>query len=298
MVHHKVCPLCSSENIGLLFRCYDYFLSKKEFPVYKCAECNFSFTQDYPGEQEIGQFYESDDYISPSDTSKGLTNKLYRITRNAMLRRKRNIIYSATGLKTGTILDIGSGTGYFAGTMKDAGWDVKGIEISEKARKFSIAHFGVDIIPPGEISVLGSESFDCITLWHVLEHFHDPFKYVSEITRMMKPDATCIIALPNCGSYDAEYYKQFWAALDVPRHLWHFHPESFRLFCEKSGLELKELKILPLDVFYISQLSEKYKGSSLPFLRGISKAFIFAFLSAFHPERGSSIVYILRKSKS
>ena len=298
MVHHKVCPLCCSENIGFLFRCYDFFLSKKEFPVYKCAECNFSFTQDYPEEEEIGQFYESDDYISHSDTSKGFANKLYRIARNTMLRRKRNLIYSTTGLKTGTILDIGSGTGYFAGTMKDAGWEVKGIEISEKARNFSISHFGVDVVSPNEISAIASASFDCITLWHVLEHFHDPFKYISEIIRMMKPDGTCIVALPNCSSYDAEYYKQFWAAWDVPRHLWHFHPDTFRLFCEKSGLELKELKGLPLDVFYISQLSEKYKGSPFPFFRGISKAFIFAISSAFRPARGSSIVYILRKSKS
>ncbi len=298
MVHHKVCPLCSSDKIGLLFRCYDFFLSKKEFPVYECAECNFRFTQDYPEELEIGKFYESDDYISHSDTTKGLANKLYRSARNVMLRRKRNLIYSTTGLKTGKILDIGSGTGYFAGKMKDAGWEVKGIEISEKARKFSISHFGIDVISPGEISAIGSESFDCITLWHVLEHFHDPFKYVSEIIRLLKPGASCIVALPNCRSYDAEYYRQFWAAWDVPRHLWHFSPGTFRLFFEKSGLDLKEQKNLPLDVFYISQLSEKYKGSPLPFLRGISKAFIFAFLSVFHPVRSSSIVYILRKPQN
>jgi len=295
MVHHKVCPLCSSEKIGLLFRCYDFFLSKKEFPVFKCAECGFSFTQDYPEESEIGYYYESDDYISHSDTSKGLSNKLYRVARNRMLRRKRNLIRSTTGLQTGTILDIGSGTGYFARTMKDAGWEVKGIEVSEKARNFSTSHFGVDIVSPDKISSIGSESFDCITLWHVLEHFHDPFSYVSEIIRLMKPGAVCVIALPNCSSYDAEYFNSFWAAWDVPRHLWHFNPETFRLFCEKSGLSLEELKNLPLDVFYISQLSEKYKGSQLPFLRGISKAFIFAFLSVLHPERSSSVIYILRK---
>jgi 2-polyprenyl-3-methyl-5-hydroxy-6-metoxy-1,4-benzoquinol methylase len=297
MVHHKVCPLCSSEKIGLLVRCYDFFLSKKEFPVYECAECTFRFTQDYPEEKEIGQFYESEDYISHSDTTKGFANKLYRFARNAMLRRKRNLIYSITGLKTGTILDIGSGTGYFSATMKRSGWDVKGIEISEKARKFSISYFGLDVISPSEISTIKSESFDCITLWHVLEHFHDPFKYVSEITRMMKPEATCIIALPNSGSYDTEYYKQYWAAWDVPRHIWHFNTETFRLFCEKSGLQIREIKSMPLDVFYISQLSEKYKGSQFPFLRGISKAFIFALLSLFNPGRGSSIVYILRKSE-
>jgi 2-polyprenyl-3-methyl-5-hydroxy-6-metoxy-1,4-benzoquinol methylase len=298
MVHHKVCPLCSSEKIGLLFRCFDFFLSKKEFPVFKCAECGFSFTQDYPEESEIGQFYESADYISHSDTAKGFSNKLYRAVRNTMLHKKRNLIYHISGLKTGTLLDIGSGTGYFAGTMKNAGWEVKGIEISEKARKFAISHFGVEIVSPVEISTLASESFDCITLWHVLEHFHDPFGYVAEIIRLLKPGASCVIALPNCHSYDAEYYKQFWAAWDVPRHLWHFNPVTFRLFLEKSDLVLEELKSLPLDVFYISQLSEKYRGSPFPFLRGISKAIIFAFLSAFHQARSSSVVYILRKPES
>src|SRR5450631_4364250 len=107
MVHHKVCPLCSSEKIGLLFRCYDFFLSKKEFPVFKCADCGFAFTQDYPEEKEIGPFYESDDYISHSDTSKGLSNKIYRAVRTTMLRKKKNLICSTTGLKRGTILDIG-----------------------------------------------------------------------------------------------------------------------------------------------------------------------------------------------
>ncbi len=298
MVHHKDCPLCSSENIGLQFRCFDFFLSKKEFPVFKCAACGFSFTQDYPEESEMGMFYESDEYISHSDSSKGLSNKLYRAARKTMLRKKRNLIFRITGLKRGTILDIGSGTGYFAATMKDAGWKVKGIEINEKARKFAISHFGVDIVSPDEISAIDSESFDCITLWHVLEHFHDPFGYVSEIKRILKPGASCIIALPNCSSYDAEYYNQFWAAWDVPRHLWHYNPQTFRLFCEKSGLVLEDLKSLPLDVFYISQLSEKYKGSHLPFIRGISKAFIFGFLTAFKQIRSSSVIYLLRKPES
>jgi 2-polyprenyl-3-methyl-5-hydroxy-6-metoxy-1,4-benzoquinol methylase len=297
MVHHKVCPLCSSEKIGLLLRCYDFFLSKKEFPVFKCADCGFAFTQDYPEEKEISSFYESDDYISHSDTSKGLTNKIYRAVRTTMLSKKKNLIWSATALKTGKILDIGSGTGYFAGTMKAAGWDVRGIEISEKARNFAISHFGLDIVSPDKISDIESESFDCVTLWHVLEHFHDPSRYFSEIIRLLKPGASCIVALPNCNSYDAEYYNLFWAAWDVPRHLWHFNPKTFGLFCKKSALKLEQIKKLPFDVFYISQLSEKYKGSSLSFLRGVSKAFVFAFLSVFHPDRSSSVIYILRKPK-
>lgn len=298
MVHHNACPLCSSEKIGLQFTCTDHFLSKKEFPIFRCSECEFLFTQDSPEESEIAGFYESDSYISHSDTSEGFSNKIYRIARSVMLHKKKKLIKKLTGLQKGSLLDIGSGTGYFAGTMKKAGWQARGIEINTKARQFSISHFGLNITTPDKISNIESNSFDCITLWHVLEHFHNPFNYISEISRLLKPGAICVIALPNCSSYDAEHYNQFWAAWDVPRHLWHFKPSSFRIFSEKFQFALENLRILPLDVFYISQLSEKYKGSSLPFLKGMSKAIFFSFLSVFNKERSSSVIYILRKSMS
>jgi 2-polyprenyl-3-methyl-5-hydroxy-6-metoxy-1,4-benzoquinol methylase len=296
MVHHNVCPLCSSEKIGLQFNCTDHFISKKEFPVFKCAGCGFSFTQDYPEESEIAKFYESDNYISHSDTSEGFSNKIYRFARGLMLRRKQKLIQNITGLKKGTILDIGSGTGHFVNSMKNTGWKAKGIEINEKARNFAITHFGVDISTPDKIPAIEAGSFDCVTLWHVLEHFHDPYKYISEIYRLVKPGAICVIALPNCSSYDAERYKKFWAAWDVPRHLWHFNPATFRRFSEQTGFMLESLRILPLDVFYISRLSEEYKGSSLPFIKGMSKAMVFCFLSVFNTKRSSSVIYILRKS--
>jgi ubiquinone/menaquinone biosynthesis C-methylase UbiE len=212
-----------------------------------------------------------------------------------MLRKKKELIRKITGFKQGTILDIGSGTGHFAGIMKKVGWLAKGIEVNEKARKFSISHFGLEIGTPDKISSFEANSFDCITLWHVLEHFHDPFKYISEIYRLLKPGAVCVIALPNCSSYDAEHYKRFWAAWDVPRHLWHFNPVTFRLFSEKAGFCLEKLRSLPLDVFYISMLSEKYKGSGLSFIKGMVIAGWFAFLSFFNKKKSSSIIYILRK---
>jgi SAM-dependent methyltransferase len=295
MVHHNVCPLCSSEKIALHFSCNDHFISKKDFPIFKCSACGFLFTQDYPEETEIAQFYESDNYISHSDISEGFSNKLYRVARGIMLRKKKNLIGKITRLKKGTILDIGSGTGYFAATMKRAGWMARGIEINEKARNFSIANFELEVDPPDRIMSYESNSFDCVTLWHVLEHFHDPFKNISEIYRLLKPGAICVVALPNCNSYDANHYKRFWAAWDVPRHLWHFQPSTFRIFSEKSGFILENLIILPLDVFYISLLSERYKGSSMAFFKAMSKAFIFALRSGYNRNRASSEIYILRK---
>lgn len=295
MVHHTVCPLCQSEKIGPELICTDHFVSRRDFTIFRCVSCGFSFTQDYPDEEEIGGFYESEDYISHSDISEGLINKLYRIARDIMLRRKKDLVVRVTGLNTGTLLDIGSGTGYFGSVMKNAGWQVKGIEVNEKARNFSITRFGLDTGTPESVASFEAATFDCITLWHVLEHFHDPFKYFSEIYRMLKPGAVCLVALPNSNSYDEKYYKKYWAAWDVPRHLWHFNPDTFNVFSEKAGFVLEKLKPLPLDVFYISMMSEKYRGSGISFIKGIIIASWFALLSLFNKRKSSSIIYILRK---
>lgn len=295
MVHHKVCPLCLSEEIRFQFSCTDHFISKEIFDLFKCTECGFVFTQDYPEEISISRYYESDDYISHSDISKGFSNKIYRLARNVMLQKKRNTIKRITGLEKGRLLDIGSGTGHFANIMKQSGWDVKGIEINKKARDFSISRFGLPVTGPEELSLLETGSFDCITLWHVLEHFHDPFTYISKIINLLKPDGMCLIALPNSSSYDADYFGKYWAAYDVPRHLWHFTPDTFSIFAEKAGIALKAIKNLPLDVFYIAILSEKYKGSNLTFFRGILKALPFAIRSAFNIRKSSSVIYILNK---
>lgn len=294
MVHHEVCPLCSGRIIPE-FSCTDFFVTGEQFALFRCTECRFLFTQDHPSESEAGRYYESEEYISHSDTSKGLINKAYRVARDFMLKRKRSLVKKVTRLEKGSLLDIGSGTGYFANEMKRSGWQVKGIEINEKARAFASDQFGLEVLSPAMINQVVKSSVDCITLWHVLEHFNDPSGYMNTIAGLLKPGGTAIIALPNCGSYDAFHYKQFWAAYDVPRHLWHFTPDTFRLFCEKNGFEVIGIRNLPLDVFYISIMSEKYRKASLPTVSGILRGMIYWFLSLFKKERSSSLIYILKK---
>jgi 2-polyprenyl-3-methyl-5-hydroxy-6-metoxy-1,4-benzoquinol methylase len=295
MVHHVCCPLCSSEMTDVNFICIDHFITKEQFAIARCSKCGFLFTQDYPDENEIYKYYESDDYISHSDTSKGIVNKIYHLIRQFMLLRKKKIVNKFTGLKSGSLLDVGSGTGHFASVMQKSGWSVKGVEINEKARNSSATQFDLDIIAPEFISGLDSNSFDCVTMWHVLEHFHDPFRYISEIIRLIKPGGLCLVALPNSGSFDAKYYRQTWAAYDVPRHLWHFDTFTFGDFAAKSGLKLERKLVLPFDVFYISALSEKYKGSHWPFIKGLARAAWFSFLTFFKRSRSSSVIYVLRK---
>ena len=296
MTHHTLCPLCSSSNISMFLECKDHLVTKEVFSLFKCASCNFIFTQDYPGEESIDRYYESDDYVSHDDTAKGFFNRIYRFARNLMLDKKKTIVESKTNRRNGRLLDIGSGTGHFAALMKNNGWEVTGIEPNNKARTYAVKRFGLSILQPEGISDLPESSFDCITLWHVLEHFHEPFKNAAEIKRLLKPGGTCIVALPNSNSYDAEYYGEYWAAYDVPRHLWHFTPRTFRLFAVKAGFGFNRIKCLPLDVFYISALSEKYKGTRLFFPAGMIKGFWFAILSCFSIKKRSSLIYFLKKN--
>ncbi len=294
MISHSICPLCSSDRITLYLKCTDYLVSKREFDICTCSSCGFVFTREYADEQSIGRYYESDDYISHDDNAKGFLNRIYLQARYIMVRRKRRIVENATGLRKGKILDIGCGTGYFAATMKKSGWNVTGIEPNIKARDFASGQFGLDVKSPEQISELPSGSFDCITMWHVLEHFHDPFSYAAEIKRLLKPGGLCLSALPNCSSFDAKHYGESWAAYDVPRHLWHFKPKTFRVFAEKNGFRITGIRSLLLDVFYISILSEKNKGSHFPFVKGIIKGSLFAFRSLFDKRKSSSLIYFLK----
>jgi len=294
MVIHSSCPLCGSANISFHLKCTDHLASGNQFDLYRCTDCSFIFTQGYPDEEDIGTFYNSLDYISHEDNASGILNSIYRISRDLMLSRKRKMIERNSGMTKGRLLDIGCGTGYFAGMMKRSGWIVKGIEKNKKAREFGAERFSLDIIEPEGLQTLPDKVFDCITMWHVLEHLHDPFRYANEIKRLLDTGGIAVIALPNSASFDSLYYKDNWAAFDVPRHLWHFNPETFRRFCEKTGLKIVGQKRLPLDVFYISILSARNSGASFPLAKGLVKGSLFALKSWLKIFSSSSLVYFLR----
>jgi 2-polyprenyl-3-methyl-5-hydroxy-6-metoxy-1,4-benzoquinol methylase len=296
MIHHNICPLCLSQEIPHFLSCTDHFVTGEVFNICKCLKCGFTFTQDYPEESETSRYYESEEYISHSDSKKGITGKAYQFIRNIMLNRKKRIVRKMTGLSTGRILDIGSGTGYFLNAMKKSGWQIQGIEISSGAREYAASKFKIDTINPEKITTLSSGSYDCITLWHVLEHFHEPYKFMEEISRLINTEGVVIIALPNSNSFDSEYYGKKWAAYDVPRHLWHFNPSTFALFAAKNNFSITEKHYLPFDVFYISILSEKYRRSGFPLISGILDGLRFSIRALYNKSGNSSVIYILRKS--
>lgn len=262
-VHYQQCPVCSSVNISEILSAKDYTVSGEEFNIFQCSACGLRFTQDAPGEGFIGSYYKSQDYISHSDTSKGLINWLYRTVRRISLDKKRKLVQKKTGLKKGSLLDMGSGTGYFVAGMKHAGWQVTGLEPDAEARKLAQDRNKVNLLHTGEFFKLPPDSYDAITLWHVLEHVHQLHQYIMHFKILLKEKGKLFVAVPNYTSYDAEVYKQFWAGYDVPRHLYHFSPGSMKLLMEKHGLKIEDVKPMWFDSFYVSLLSSKYKNTPL-----------------------------------
>ena len=251
------CPLCLSNRIISTISSKDYSISKEPFEIWQCTQCNFLFTQNIPDEESIGSYYASDEYISHSDTKRGIVNRLYHIARNIMLGKKYRLIKKLSSGKN--LLDIGCGTGYFLNYMKNKGFQTQGIEINEQARNFGKQHFGLNIIHPkkllnGEIN----QKFKVVTLWHVLEHLYQPGLYLQRISEILDNDGVLILALPNPESYDAKFYQKFWAGYDVPRHIWHFTPQTIDKLTS-ANYTITKLKRLPFDSFYNSLLSEKYR---------------------------------------
>lgn len=293
-VNQNSCLICESKNIKDSIKLKDHSHTGEFFGVVQCCECGFNFTQDAPDEESIGPYYKSENYISHSDIQKGFFFKIYHSVRNYMLKKKRNLVCSQTKLNSGKLLDIGTGTGYFPNAMIEAGWKAEGIEQDEKTRSYATSKFGFKVYGTSEFQKLPSEGFDAVTMWHVLEHVHDVDGYLKKIFSILNPNGILIVAVPNHKSFDQNHYKEFWAAWDIPIHLWHFNPYTMKNLLEKHGFKVEKKIAMPFDAIYVSMLSEQYKsGSKIP---GLLKGIVFALRGKINPDKCSSIIYIVKKS--
>lgn len=294
-VHIDSCPICSNHDFEQSFICKDHLVSSETFSIQSCSHCNFSFTQDFPSENTIGRYYEAENYVSHTDTHKGVINKLYHNARKIALNSKTKLVQKYSKVKSGTLLDIGCGTGYFMRNLCRNKWVVTGIEKSESVRKYAHGKFGLNMQDSDYLFDIPEQTKDVITMWHVLEHIERLNETMQNLHKILKDGGTLFIALPNKDSVDARYYKENWAAYDVPRHLWHFSPNDFSLFAQKHDFEIVEMKPMYFDPFYISMLSEKNKGSAMASLIGLIKGALFFTASFFNTKKCSSIIYILQK---
>ncbi len=293
------CPICNYDKFGKIFTCADNFVSGEEFEIVACQNCGFRWTNHFPPGDTINRYYEADAYISHSDTRKGLINRLYHSVRALMLQQKANWVAQNVPNNSKKLLDVGCGTGYFPAQMQQKGWDVVAVEKNENARRFAENQFRIstfDSLQSVDQNWSQNPQYDAITLWHVLEHLEQLNESMQWFCEHLHNQGALFIAVPNCASVDAKKYKQFWAAYDVPRHLWHFAPRQMQLLAQKHGFQIVSIRPFHFDGFYISMMSEKYKKSRFPFMGGLITGFSTFFLSLFNKKNSSSLLYVLKKS--
>lgn len=294
-INIQTCLICHSNSLTKCFAAVDHTASGESFTIVECKECGFRFTADPPAEQDCGRYYQSQDYISHSDTSEGWVNKIYHKVRKIMLGRKEALCRVHGTAKT--LLDFGSGTGYFADHMQKAGYKVMGVEMDDNAREYSRRQWGLQVVSTQDfLNGKLEEKYGYITLWHVLEHLYDPDRYMKLFNSLLDTNGRLIIAVPNFHGGEAKNYSSFWAGYDVPRHLWHFHPEAMRQFAKRNGFEVTSMAGMPFDPFYNAMLSEKYMKHSLGLLRGGLHGLMAWVRSAGKPERASSVIYTMVKA--
>jgi ubiquinone/menaquinone biosynthesis C-methylase UbiE len=266
----------------------DFALTGESFQLMHDPGLDMLVTEPQP--ENLGQYYESENYISHTDANKSIVDKIYQTVKVYNLKRKLALInsYSSPGNK---LLDVGAGTGDFLLVAEKQGWKIFGVEPSELARR-KASEKGVELY--SDLDVLPQQKYDVITLWHVLEHLPDLDEQISKLVGLLSDNGTLVVAVPNFKSYDAKYYKRFWAAFDVPRHLWHFSRNSMQGIFENHGMKVIKNKPMIFDAFYVSLLSEKYKSGKQNFLR----AFWIGLKSnvlAFGSKEFSSLIYVIKR---
>ncbi len=293
MVNEKNCPVCGASSFRTV-REAPYFRGKKEtFTIQECQQCKLWITNPRPDDDELGQYYESEDYVSHTDKRETLIDRIYHLVRNVAVKGKVKLINKYQPEK-GSLLDYGAGTGFFLKAAKDNGWEVQGIEPSAEARKNAAKNHKLELIDPEKYDWTAQQKIDTITLWHVLEHLPNLKEHLRNFHSVLKVGGNLIIAVPNHESHDAIKYADNWAALDVPLHLYHFKKRNINDLANEFGFTVREIRNMPFDAFYVSMLSERIAKGKANYLQAIWTGMV-SNLKAISSKNASSLIYILEK---
>ncbi|WP_435624036.1 class I SAM-dependent methyltransferase [Flagellimonas sp.] len=275
----------------LYLKTKDYSFSKQEFDLMWDESKDMLITHPVP--ENLETFYEGDNYISHTDSNKSFVDLLYQRIKAMNLSNKLQLIENQ-GYKNKNILDIGAGTGDFLNLARTKGFKVSGVEPSDKARD-KAKQKGIDL--EHNLNHISSSKYDVITLWHVLEHLPDLKNQIEKISYLLDEDGILVVAVPNFRSWDAKHYGKFWAAYDVPRHLWHFSKRSIELLFKEQQMKIKTIMPMRFDAFYVSLLSEKYKRNPFYLLSAFFKG-LWSNVDAIRTKEYSSLIYVLEKEKT
>ena len=296
MIKLEKCIVCSKKNITEKMICKDFTVSGELFKIVSCETCGFTFTNPRPKDEDLQKYYISNSYISHTNNKKGLFNTLYQAIRLITINRKVKLLKSMK--KNGKVLDIGCGTGEFLNKCKRNGYETIGFEPSDMARKQAVKNFDIEVMKSNSFEKLESNSVSIITMWHVLEHIPDIENVLVECSRLIKDNGIIYIAVPNYLSWEAKYYKNYWAAWDTPIHLWHFIEKTIKLLFKKYNLELIKTKPMIFDSFYVSLLSEEYKTGSKNYIKSFIIGLLSNIIAIFSKKGHSSNIYMFKKTKT
>lgn len=286
------CPWCGSEKSHLHLKLKDYFLTQEDFEIVECEECHLLYTTPRPDANEIGRYYQSENYYSHQENKKGFIPKLYEAIKKINIKHKYKIATEGIA-KGGKMLEIGCGVGDFLHYAEQKGWECYGAEPSEDAVKILHSKSDAKIVKPEQVEGFPDATFDLICMWHVLEHIDNLKWQIDQLKRLIKPQGRIVIALPNYQSYDAKYYKDKWAAYDVPRHLNHFSDDFMRNKLVDNELIFEKEEKLVWDSYYISYLSEQYCSHKCALLKGAWRGLV-SNLKAKRSGQYSSLIYVFK----
>ncbi len=293
MVDILECPICKHNDLQKFTRCKDYTVSHETFQISLCPNCALGITTPRPNTNKLGEYYQSEEYISHSGKSSGGLGFVYRFARSFSLNWKKARIVNYKN--KGSILDFGCGTGEFLNTMQKSGWDITGVEPSDSARLKAEILIAQKVY--SSLDAVLSQKFDVITAWHAVEHVTDLTQTIVQLKSLLKKDGILFIAVPNYQSPDARLYKEYWAGFDVPRHLWHFSKKTMSTLLQSTGFKLINTTPMKLDAYYVSMLSEKYKNNNVLNLVSLLKGFLSGLKSNFRAKNEtnhSSLIYIAK----
>lgn len=291
-------PLMREEDLSPFLDCVDYTVSRETFSLLRDKTTGLLITTPRPSLDKLSSYYESEDYISHTDSKRSMMDKVYQMIKGYSIKKKLRMINKLAGAK-GRLLDVGCGTGDLLAACENNGWIISGVEPSQKARTLAGEKItSKDCLAESLEGIIQKpqKKFDVITMFHVLEHVPHLSEYVESLHQLLTEDGCLIVAVPNYKSYDADYYKQFWAAYDVPRHLWHFSQESIQHIFGSKGFHVVDTLPLIFDSFYVSILSEKYKTGTSNLI-GAFKTGLSSNIKAKRSGQYSSLIYIIKKGK-
>ena len=271
----------------------DFLTTNEKFKIIEDKETRVLKTTPTPKEEDLPSYYSSEAYASHQERANTPVLWAYMRVRKIAMKSKIKLI-STFSTKTGALLDFGCGLGGFLSATHAKGWTSYGIEPHQKAKTKAKKISGREVYSTIGEAQKTNKKYDVITLWHSLEHVVGLGKTIRFLYNSTKKEGKVVVAVPNHQSFDAKHYKNFWAAYDTPRHIWHFDQKSITNVFKKQGFFLERKRLMMWDAFYISILSEKNKRSRAIYFKAAVIGVISNFLSLFTGE-SSSITYVFSK---